>query len=502
MSDIIEISKPLKSVRFASPEDESTPCHFHRLTDEFIIEVGKYLLPTQTKSIPSCRPHFENYQHPFELKLDYNDYLSLREACHKTSYLLKPIKKELEIEIKSKSDLQRWLDAPQEILDGVIRLRVNFTLSPEEDLPTVSTKLWNDFMSLLGRLSNLLELYLTETPFCWHGRNGQKMLFQLPEWPDEDHSPFESIQTLAIEVKCRCCAEHFIGLTDVMAGLKHLKCTTDDSVQQDDMREDAYDFLLTVSYLPRLETLYLKWWSLNMFGEEAVSAISECFPKLRKLYFSTHAREAPYTLCQRARLECIREQNNADGWQSILMPEKNQLLQLGSSLAEFAEEWSGNRYMEEVDYGFLLNLPEYTTHELFDAPVRKRGEATTDNLPLGSDQPSRLRRVSPVEYTVLYKDAIVSAAKEMKENWPSLERVHFWQDKQKRADSPTRDYVRWTAIIEKDTQGAINVVIDPPQVMKHELTWSDEGTVPPDVEEICDQRSRLFFPRRNPESTN
>ncbi|WWC72072.1 uncharacterized protein I206_106032 [Kwoniella pini CBS 10737] len=482
MSDITELSNPLTSVRFKSPGTEPGPCHFHTLTDEFIIEVGKCLLPNQTKSIPSCYPHFENYQHPFDLKLDYNDYLSFREACYKTSYLLKPIQKDLEIEIKSKASFQKWLHAPQDVLSGIIRLRLNVSLDPEDDLPQVSTELWDDFIILLQKLPNLLELYLTETPFCCHGSDGQKWLFEIPE---ETHI---LIETFAIEVKCRCCAEHLIKLTNLI-NIKHLKCTSDDSVNHENLIE-PYDFLLSVPFLEDLETLYLKWWELDMFGDWSITTIRDVFPELKKLFFSTHSTEFPYTLCQRVKLEGVYEPNDDeddDGWGFWVTQEEGTYLGLGSTLEEFAHEWSICSKMQEVDYGFLLDISQYTTDDTEYTPSRKRGGPPPEEEPLSPEQSDNKQKIHPDEYTRLYKEAIVAAAKAMEGSWLSLKKIHFWQDVTERQDCPTRDYIRWTANIA--SEGKISVTVDRPQRMDHDLTWSNDGTMPANVEGICDGRS-------------
>ncbi|WWC91763.1 uncharacterized protein L201_006710 [Kwoniella dendrophila CBS 6074] len=241
--------KPLKSVRFI--EELKPSSLFHSLTDEFIIEVGKYLYTKTTLPLPSFKPHFENYKHAYDTRTDPKDYIAFREVCHRTSYLLKPIKKDLEIEIKSKESLAKWMEAPEDILDNVVRLRLNFALSPKDDIPKSSQILWKAFIVLLTKLPNLIELYLTSTPFCFHGLNGQTNLFEIPE------VQFDSIETFANEVKCRCCAEHLTGLVMCMDKLKYLKCTSEDSVAQINL-EEPYDFYLTAGYLENLESRYIE----------------------------------------------------------------------------------------------------------------------------------------------------------------------------------------------------------------------------------------------------
>ncbi|WVW86226.1 hypothetical protein I302_108268 [Kwoniella bestiolae CBS 10118] len=155
------ISKSLRSVRFAQPQPEP---HLHLIPDELFIEVGIHLLPTTKLPLPSLQPHFANYKHPFDRRGDCRDYISFRESCHKVGYLLKPIEKDYEVEIKSKEGFYKWVNAPKEKLDNVNRLRLNFTLDPDEDIPTTSTKYWTDFIALPLKLPNLLELYFTQKP--------------------------------------------------------------------------------------------------------------------------------------------------------------------------------------------------------------------------------------------------------------------------------------------------------------------------------------------------
>ncbi|OCF77370.1 hypothetical protein I204_01358 [Kwoniella mangroviensis CBS 8886] len=437
-------SRPLKSVHFAKPRP-----YLHLIPDELLIEVGKYLLPTTKLPLPSLQPHFENYRHPFDRRANYGDYISFRESCHKVSCLLKPIDKDFEIEIKSKEGLEKWFNAPKEKLNNVSRLRLNFTLDPTDDVATVSIRYWDIFISLLLKMPNLVELFFTSTPFCYHGKHGHTPLFELP---NSDQSPLNSIISFGNEVKCRCCAEHLTRLSTCMPNLKHLKCTSQDSVSQINTEDDfePYDFMIN-NDTENLETLYLKYWDLDTFGEKPMIELTSGSPKFKKLIYSSHAIESPYTLKQKGLVEAVQDDN--DQWHFSVGREKGLDLNLSgllvSDLSLFAEEWSQFNNMEEYDPGLVLNPVQYFTRTIYGKPPKRNSEPM---FPYALQQVppevlEQIRIVGPEEYERVLKEAMIEATKIMKANWTSLKKVYWWQDRNKRPDSPTRDYLRWTAVI-------------------------------------------------------
>ncbi|WWC94942.1 hypothetical protein V866_001794 [Kwoniella sp. B9012] len=477
-----ENSRYLESAHFAEPRP-----YLHLIPDELLIEVGKYLLPTTKLPLPSLQPHFQNYRHPFERRGNCRDYTSFRESCHKVSCLLKPIDKDFEIEIKSKEGLEKWVNAPHERLDNVIRLRLNFALDPSDDVPTLSSRYWTEFISLLLKLPNLVELYLTATPFCYH--RSPAHIFPL-ELPDSVEKPLPSIISFANEVKCRACAEHLTRLSGCMTNLKYMKCTSQDSVSDHDVGEDfePYDFMLS-NHTPKLETLYLKYWDLDTFDDGPLWELHEGAPDLKRLIYSSHGIEYPYTLRQRAMVKAVRHD---DQWQFEVGTDKGEHLSSNGTLVTFAQEWSQFDKMEEFDPGLVLNIAQYYTSTIHGLAPKRGSEPTNPyTLPqVPSEALDQIHIVHPEEYERVLKEAMVEATKIMKANWTSLKKAYWWQDRHKRPNSPTRDYLRWTAVIVEDgpsTEGnddehLINVMIEGPEMMYHDLTWSDDGTIPPNME--------------------
>ncbi|WRT70168.1 uncharacterized protein IL334_007162 [Kwoniella shivajii] len=486
MSEITQ--KPKRTVRFQTPE--RPPSLFHTLTDEFLIQVGKLLLPGDPLPIPSFRPHFENPKHPFENRLRYNDYLAFRETCHRVSYLSKPVKGNLEIEIKNKESFARWLKAPQDVLSRVTRLRLNFTLETTANCPLqqVHETAWAAFISLLERLPNLLELYLAATPFCWHGKHGQTLMFELPDSTES----FPSIISFANETKCRGCAEHLTTLFYCMPKLKHVKCTSQDSVSQDDLMEDPYDIFCNLDnrrFVESIETLYLKYWDLSTFDSMQVQELNRGAPNLKKLVYSSHKIEQPYTLRQRARVEALSHPTNGQ-WIFLTTgdPDEDRTIFHGQ-LPDFADLWSPLRNMEEIDLGIILNIPQYTTKpQIPSGPTRN---AQPDQI--SAESSFRVNVVGHEIYRAKYEQAMIAATKYLKTRWGTLKKVFWWEDRDKRTDSPTRDYLRWSANIVEQEEASENpivqILIEGPERMDHSFTWSDDGSVYPEVEDPVDQRS-------------
>ncbi|WVW86227.1 hypothetical protein I302_108269 [Kwoniella bestiolae CBS 10118] len=121
-----------------------------------------------------------------------------------------------------------------------------------------------------------------------------------------------------------------------MPNLKHLKCTSQDSVAQQNTDEDfePYDFTINIS-APKLETLYLKYWDLDTFDNTPLWELHEGSPNLKKLVYSSHAIEAPYTLRQRA----VVEARTQDGeWQFNLRSEEGGHLSLFGGLQN-SQSW-------------------------------------------------------------------------------------------------------------------------------------------------------------------
>ncbi|KAK6909352.1 hypothetical protein I203_103369 [Kwoniella mangroviensis CBS 8507] len=201
-------------------------------------------------------------------------------------------------------------------------------------------------------------------------------------------------------------------------------------------------------------------------------------PKFKKLIYSSHAIESPYTLKQKGLVEAVQDDN--DQWHFSVGKEKGLDLNLSGLLSLFAEEWSQFNNMEEYDPGLVLNPVQYFTRTINGKPPKRNSEPM---FPYALQQVppevlEQIRIVGPEEYERVLKEAMIEATKIMKANWTSLKKVYWWQDRNKRPDSPTRDYLRWTAVL-----------IEGPELMYHDLIWSDEGSIPPDVEEPLDERS-------------
>ncbi|WVR00124.1 hypothetical protein IAU59_007266 [Kwoniella sp. CBS 9459] len=509
--------------------------HFHSLTDEFLRQLGTYLLPIQTPEslkTPSFTPHWLNSPlHIFDRRPSYRDYCSLRSVCHRMGYLLKPVKDDLMVEVDSKEYWWKLVgDAPEEVLQRVVRLRINFTLDADDDPSTESERYWTSFTSFLLKLPNLVELYLTATPFCYHPGTGQEFALAEP-----DLSEATSIVSFANEVSCRVCAEHLSNAFSVSGvPIKHLKTTSDDSSSRHDTIE-PYDIFL---YATDLETLYLKTEGLDTDTNQPFEGLADSCPNLKNLIFSAFGHKQPHRMMPKASLACTRQ---GDGWRFVLSGEG-----IRDDLADYADNVGLLTELEVFDPSFFITFPNIINDfpaipaGISSAPQNHKQDVLSEESDPSTSTAAAGREEVKKAFMKAYKaardEALVAATRVMKAHVPSLREMNWWQMILSENDDAGADqtpapvsasasasapapaptpipgatssakakvrtdaaavprYLRYTCHILPDrlASGEWQVRVDEPIPLSDQTLRNSDGAWMPDVEDVSDEQARAL----------
>ncbi|OCF41360.1 hypothetical protein I317_04841 [Kwoniella heveanensis CBS 569] len=375
---------------------------FYSLTDEFLKQLGTYLFPVQT---------------PDKLRVP----MSL--VCFKLGQLLKPVKDDLMVEVDSKEYWWRLVnDAPDDVLARIVRLRLNFSLDGDDDPSTESEHYWSSFISFLHRLPNLVELYFTATPFCYHPGIAQTFPLSLPDLSGLSRK----FVSFANEVRCRCCAEQLTNaFMESGHDIQHLKTASEDSVS----REDAIEPWDICMYVQGCETLLIKSFGLDTYSELPLGQIAECCSDLKRLEFSGFDLAGNHGMLPRAQLECTRVANGI--WDFFVDGQG-----IGEDLTTYADGVGQFTNLEIFDPGFVITFPNIIdTLPSLSADLISILNVKFHSNDAGFDPAGPESQQLPpkmVETIDLYKarriEALVAATRVMKSRVPGLRQMVWWQN--------------------------------------------------------------------------
>ncbi|WVF72933.1 hypothetical protein IAT40_007751 [Kwoniella sp. CBS 6097] len=477
---------------------------FQSLTDEFLKQLGTYLLPIGTPDqlkVPSFTPHWLNSpEHVFDRRPRYKDYCSLRSVSYRLGYLLKPVQDDLMIEVESKEYWWRLVnDASDDILQRIVRLRLNFSLDADDDPSTESERYWSSFTSFLLKLPNLVELYFTTTPFCYHP--GIAQTFPLSE---PDLSGATKLVSFANEVKCRVCAENLSNALSISrAPIKHLKTTSDDSTSRDDMIE-PYDIYL---YANGLETFYLKSEGLDT-SEEPFLALPQTCPGLKQLILTAHQFEEPHELLPKAYVACTR---HGETWRYDVSGDG-----IRTDLHTYADSVGLLTNLEVFDPSFFITFPNMLDDfPAIPSDILSSTDEThvprPDDFGFGSTQTEKMKAFMEA-YKATIDEALIAATRVMKSHVPSLKEMTWWQqdvdddddgdsaNEGPAATSPSSEtshaslYLRYACQILPDrlASGEWEVKVDGPIRLSEQMSRNSDGYWMPEVEPVSNEQARAL----------
>ncbi|WWD19692.1 hypothetical protein CI109_104156 [Kwoniella shandongensis] len=205
------------------------PTGLLNLSNELIQHIGFFSHGGIKARLPSFGTHVENYRDPFDpaCAVSYNH---LRATCKRIHQLL-PLRA-LHVELRWGDQVNRWkAECPLKVLRTVTRLRINFP-GPDDNGDQIRFN-WLQFLVLLHRMPNLLELILADNCFCDHEAGST---YRPQDWlflPRKPPLVLKQLRCFSNQLECTFCSYLLNVLFAVSPNIGSLRCT-EPSVNSDD----------------------------------------------------------------------------------------------------------------------------------------------------------------------------------------------------------------------------------------------------------------------------
>ncbi|WVW86239.1 hypothetical protein I302_108281 [Kwoniella bestiolae CBS 10118] len=444
---------------------------FMDLTDPVIHLIGSYLNNDSDLAMPSFTPFWENYAS--EIRPDVvRDFFAFRATCRRVRDVCKV--GGLHLVIKSWHQVERLLaEGSAKYLEAVGRARISIIQTQMHDI----VSLWSSFTLLLSRMTSLEELILDNLPFCQHARSPQTDTLQLPPYPI-----LPKVISLSIDPRCNLCANAFNQLFIPAApNIKHLRFRLAISKSQPSRRtKDNIEPIMAAwrkandNQVMLLQTLCIRLFAVprSVGKVQDYKDVCQLWPTLTNLHVSRFS-DSDHKL-QRVIAFVEATPNDPPDWlfrcYNADGPKAAEDDLCFQSIPQLCEWLELPQTLQELDLNWVISLN--LERPLHVSPVA--GQRRGDPLPAHDPFPPLNTATSVGQYESRMKEAISSAALQILDSIPALERGFFWEDA---FDGYKQNWYRWTweKTVEKDDMVAINVCDNPQLYSEDFLTCRPGG---------------------------